>query len=353
MRKTIVLFGLLLAANGFAQTEVSAYIPGKSMDAVTYFLPKTIVEVEVETTNVKYTPGEFCKYADRYLRLSGISEKADEYWEIDKVAINPIGMPDPDNVFSVKLKDKTVAPLIELTDDGIIKSINKPTEKKVIPATLIQPAKKARINPRDFMTEEILMASSSAKMAELVAKEIYNIRESKNAITRGQADNMPKDGEAMRIVLANLDEQEQAMLELFTGVTEKETKKFTLRLVPNKDINKEVLFRFSRKLGVVANNDLGGAPIYVTLTDLKSVPAPDEKAKKEKRKVESIIYNVPGQAQLTIFNSTKKFFEGTIPVTQFGNQETLADNLFNKKSTTQVTFNPTTGGLMKIDRGAE
>lgn len=31
------------------------------------------------------------------------------------------------------------------------------------------------------MTEEILIAGSTAKMAELVAKEIYNIRESKTA----------------------------------------------------------------------------------------------------------------------------------------------------------------------------
>lgn len=47
------------------------------------------------------------------------------------------------------------------------------------------------------MTEEILIAGSTAKMAELVAKEIYNIRESKNSLTRGQADYMPKDGAAL------------------------------------------------------------------------------------------------------------------------------------------------------------
>ena len=32
------------------------------------------------------------------------------------------------------------------------------------------------------------------RQAELVAKEIYSIRESKNALLRGEADNMPKDG---------------------------------------------------------------------------------------------------------------------------------------------------------------
>lgn len=79
----------------------------------------------------------------------------------------------------------------------------------------MQPAttQKKKINPRDFLTEEILMAGSTAKMAELVAKEIYNIRESKNALVRGQADNMPKDGEQLKIMLANLEEQEAAMTE--------------------------------------------------------------------------------------------------------------------------------------------
>lgn len=61
-------------------------------------------------------------------------------------------------------------------------------------------------------------------MAELVAKEIYNIRESKNALVRGQADNMPKDGAQLKLMLDHLDEQEQAMTEMFSGVLNKEEK---------------------------------------------------------------------------------------------------------------------------------
>lgn len=353
MKKIIVLFSLLLSISGFAQTDVSVYIPGKSMDAVTYFLPKTVIEIEVEADKVIYIPGEFCKYAERYLRLTGISDQENSYWEIGKITVKPVGIPDPDNVFSVKLKDKTIAPLMELTEDGVIKSINKAIEKSKAKKITEAAPQKRKVNPRDFMTEEILMASSSAKMAELVAKEIYNIRESKNAIIRGQADNMPKDGEAMKLMLANLEEQENAMLKMFSGTTERETKTFILRLVPNKDLSKEVLFRFSKHLGVVANDDLGGAPVYVTLTNLNTTPAPDEKTKNEKKKLEGIIYNVPGKAQLKIFSGNKTYFDQTISVTQFGNQETLANDLFNKKATTQVTFDPVTGGLIKIERGNE
>ncbi len=193
------------------------------------------IEIEVKANKITYTPGEFSKYADRYLRLNKVSADPEEYWELTSVQVKPVGIPDKDNVYFVKMKDKTVAPLIELTEDGIIKSINVPIDKKAaIPAQSLVPAQKKKVNPRDFLTEEILMANSTAKMAELVAKEIYNIRESKNALVRGQADNMPKDGAQLKLMLDHLDEQEQAMTEMFSGVLNKEEKIYTIRLTPQR-----------------------------------------------------------------------------------------------------------------------
>ena len=72
-------------------------------------------------------------------------------------------MPNSETTYFVKLKDKTVAPLMELTEDGIVKTIKcslqqQQCSKKAAPApTVLQ--KKA--NPREFLTEEILMASSN------------------------------------------------------------------------------------------------------------------------------------------------------------------------------------------------
>lgn len=349
MRKTILLFGLLISAGCFAQTDVSAYMPGKSADGVTYALPKSVIEIEVNAIKTQYTPGEFCKYADRYLRLTGISDIAETNWKIGNIKVSSVGIPDPDNTYFIKLKDKTVAPFIGLTEAGLIESINVPAGKKAAPAQTAAPVAKKKLNPRDFMTEEILMASSSAKMAELVAKEIYNIRESKNAIVRGQADNMPKDGESLKLMLANLEEQEQAMLQMFTGVTDQEVKTFKLRVTPNGDIDRQVALRFSKKLGVVAGDDLAGAPIYISLTNLKTVALPDEKSKKDNKKIDGIIYNVPGQAQVTVFSNNEKFFEGELPIVQFGNQESLEKGLFNKNSTIQVLFYPETGAIKKVN----
>ena len=193
------------------------------------------------------------------------------------------------------------------------------------------------------------MASSAAKMAELVAKEIYNIRESKNALLRGQADNMPSDGAQLKIMLDNLNAQEEAMTQMFSGTCNKEERTFTVRLTPDKEFNNEVAFRFSKKLGVVANNDLAGTPFYISLKDLKSVKIPQEDDKK-KKDLDGIAYNVPGQAMVTLTDGKKKLYEGELPITQFGVIEYLAPVLFNKNSTIKVYFDPNTGGLLKVDR---
>ena len=47
---------------------------------------------------------------------------------------------------------------------------------------LLLPLSSQNSESREFLTEEILMASSTAKMAELVAKEIYNIREKQECL---------------------------------------------------------------------------------------------------------------------------------------------------------------------------
>lgn len=347
MKKLIILTGLLLSTSAYAQTEVTAGVTRGKDYGVTYALPKTAINIEVKVNKVTYTPGEFSKYADRYLRLTDVSGEPQEYWELVSVKAKSVGIPDSEHTYFVKLKDKTVAPLIELTEDGIVKSINVPlSPKKSAP---MQPAttQKKKINPRDFLTEEILMAGSTAKMAELVAKEIYNIRESKNALVRGQADNMPKDGEQLKIMLANLEEQEAAMTEMFSGTLNKDEKIFNIRLTPDKEMDNEVAFRFSKRLGVVASDDLAGEPYYISITDLKTPAIPEDDGKK---KVDGVAYNVPGRAHITLTGNNKKLFDGELPITQFGTIEYLAPVLFNKNSTVKVLFDTATGGLIKVDR---
>lgn len=347
MKKTITLFSAIAISTAlYAQTEVSQGVMRGKDFGVTYALPKTYVEVTATINKVKYTPGELAKYANRYLRLNNVSTEPAEYYELVSISANSVGVPDKDNVYFIKMKERTAAPLVELTDDGIIKSINLPissTDKEVAKT----PSPKSKeLNPQDFLTEEILMANSTAKVADLVAKEIYSIRESKNALVRGQADFMPKDGEQMRMMIETLDAQERALTQMFTGKYEVEELVQSNRVVPVDGMNKEVALRFSKKLGVVANDDLSGEPIYVSIQDLKSIEIPVD----DKKKVDGVAYNVPGKALITLTMNGKTLAKEEIPITQFGTVEYLAPVLFNKNSTIKVIFNPNTGALTKVDR---
>ena len=350
-RNIVWLSALLLATQAVAQTEVTAGVMRGKDYGVTYLLPKTEIELVISATKHTYTPGEFCKYAERYLRLNNVSAEAEEHWTLDNVEMRVVGVPDKEKVYFVKLKDKTVAPLMELTEDGVVRSINMPfsgAKSKTAAQKAAPTVQESSIDPRDFLTEEILMTSSSAKMAELIAKEIYSIRESKNALLRGEADNMPKDGAQLKLMIDNLTMQEQAMREMFSGKVKKESEIFTIRLTP-KEMKNEVAFRFSQKLGVVASNNLAGEPYYISIANLETpeIPAAEE----GKTKLEGVVYNVPGRAKITLSFQNKKLYDSELSVTQFGTTEFLAPILFNKTSTTKVLFDVNTGGLLKVDRG--
>ena len=238
---------------------------------------------------------------------------------------------------------------MELTENGIIKAINTtaPEEKRTPEKKITEKPK--RVDPRSYMTEEMLMAGSTNKMAELIAKEIYNIRESKNSLTRGQADYMPQDGAALKIMLSNLEEQEKALTEMFSGFTERTEKSFTFYIEPEQEIKDQVVFRFSKKLGIVKEDNLAGAPVYLSVTNKNTLPPANEEAK-AKKKSDGVIYNIPGKGNVIVKTTEKTWFNSELPITQFGETEVLLSNLFNKKVNTRVIFNPTTGGISKIDK---
>lgn len=348
MKKLIVIgSALLLTSAAWAQTQVTTGVMRGKEYGVTYMLPQTEIEFVLTLSKHTFTPGEFCKYADRYLRLKDVKAEAQTYWTVDAVTARGVGKPNKDKVYFVLLKDKTVAPLMELTTDGVVRSINLPMSGLAHETEPQSPtAQEPETDPRSYLTEEILMANSSAKMAELIAKEIYLIRESRNALLRGEADNSPKDGAQLKLMLDNLNRQEQAMTSLFAGKERIQTTTQTIRITPE-NMEQKVVFRFSKQLGLVDADDLAGEPYLLTIKDLGTPAVTGELPKKEP---EGVAYNVPGRARVTLTHNNRTCFDEELPVTQFGSVEYLAPVLFNKNTTTTVQFDTTTGGIIKVNR---
>ena len=351
MKRVLFLLITMATMSCYAQTEVSAFSTGAG-EGVTYYLPDTKIEITLNATCIKHIPGEFSRYAERYLRIKDAITKADSYWELDGATITRSGVPAPYKMFTIKLNNST-ASNIALDEQGVIAAINTTPQKHTEEAaeTYIS---NGHLDAGMYMTEEMLQATSTAKMAELTAREIYAIRESKLAITRGQAENMPNDGQAMQLVLNELDKQERALMEMFIGRTDTLKQVFRIGIMPTEkcDTTKAVLLRFSRKLGFVDKDNLAGEPVYYDLRDLKSVkrPTAEEAAKAKPIKKEGVCYNIPGKAEVVLYTRTRKLAKEEIPVAQLGTTEILSKSHFNKANTTKVLFDTTTGGIISIEK---
>ncbi len=356
-RFSTLIIALVLGATGaLAQTVISQYKPGVTSEGAVYYLPKTAIRITIQVEKTTYTPGEFCKYSEKYLRMKDVPSVAYTRYRLISVRQEPFAVADTSKCYAVKYDSRTSACNVRLSDDGILLAINENIKPQATAKVQAAPkVAKTAINPRKYMSEEILSAGSTSKMAELTAQEIYEIRESRGMLAKGQADFMPKDGEQLKLMLQELATQDQALTSMFTGVTLSDTTTHTFTYVADKPVKRDVLFRFSSDYGLVDNDDLSGTPYYIYIEDLKTVPEPAPAEPKKglklliKPQLSGVYVNVPGKMRSTIADAKAQIVANEFPAGQFGNVELLSGALFNKKYTTHLLLHPLTGAVDKLE----
>lgn len=354
LKITALIGTILISGQLMAQGISEPYQPGITRDAVSYWLPRTQLTVTVNARKESFVPGEFSRYAERYLRMSDVKDKATEVWQITGVTVSSSGIPDKGQLYTLAFPAKGGRPVFHLTANGILATVNAPYEPESdVPAPVQEQAKATPgINPLDYMTEEILMAGSTAKMAELTAKEIYSIRESRNSITRGQADFIPTDGESLKFMIESLNTQESALMSMFSGVSKSEEFTFSFDIDPDETISKQVLFRFSVKLGVLPADNLAGEPVWIDITDKsmlsKAAPAVEEGRSKKKTVAPMLYYRIPERAVIKVYNNRQVLALQDMQIAQLGNVEVISTSIMGKKSDTQIVFDTSTGNVISI-----
>lgn len=354
MKKILFSTALLAASTvaALAQTEVTLYRPGITSEGITYYLPATELVVTVQATRTDYFPGDFAAYASPLLRLNNVTGERRTEWRIDSVSLATVGVPDSARVFSIKLRRNTPAPLASLTANGILLSVNAQVPEPAALSPLPKPTTHTdSLAARDYLTETILASGSTQRMAQLTADEIYDIRESRSSLSKGQADFMPKDGQQLSTMLQSLNRQEQALLQLFKGTERTTTQSYRYRLLPRTlGSGKMVALRFSRWLGPLEADNLAGEPIYVQIEPAASLPAASSPDPKQKAKeMEDLRYVVPAMMNVSIVYKGRPLLSAQLPMAQFGYVEHLGNELLNKKMGTRVFLSPTTGALTKLE----
>ena len=318
--------------------------------ALNYYLPETTTEIEFVASKTTRKAGQYYQYARKYLGTTDVITENSETWTLEGATIATRGVVNTDARYQLTFKAGQT-PYIYINEDQCILSINAAPETAIIDTfPTVAPDIINDIDVTKALSEEILMSGSLAKMAEMAAKQIYRIRESRMDILTGEADNMPADGESMRIIMQQLDQQEQALTALFTGTTSVQYFTKRIQYTPQEDVNNLVVIRFSEHLGFVDANDLCGAPVYLTtsVTERGEYPI-DNKGVVKKVPKGAVAYNIPGKAKITLKFHNKTIAEKELSVAQLGVVFGLDPALLtHKKEPTYVVFNPTTGGIVQI-----
>lgn len=338
----------LLSAILLAAASMAAATAQNAPGGVTYFLPKTAVEIALRIEKTTYTPGRLAEYSEIYFKKAADTKPRVSY-RIVGVDFRPTAVPDSAKMFSVMIDKKHSIVSLDCDRNGVLMAINDKARPTAQPTAFKPAPKPAALNPEDYMSQDILSSGNLPTMARLVAQEIYDIRDSRNQLSRGEADFMPKDGEQLKLMLAQLNTQEQALTQVFQGTTERDTTEQVVTVIPTKGEKKMLAFRFSRHFGLTANDDLAGAPYYAVVDDehiIDELPATGD-GKKQKDDLQ-IGVSLPGKIKLSLTADGRTIAQYSTYAAQFGRVEMLSGALWGKKITSHIVLNPVTGNVVSL-----
>lgn len=286
--------------------------------------------------------------------VKGAITENSESWELTAVKVYPFGIPNKEEQYLIQCKVGTT-PFIFLSKEGLPLSINADPVLDSVNVTKPMARKSSPLDNNQYasvMSEELLMSGSTSRMAEVAAKQIYRIRESRVNLVTGEVDKLPADGESFKLVMTQLDEQEAALTALFMGTTQTETVVKHFTYVPTGDVKNDVIFRLSDFYGIVSKEDVSGAPVYlnVEITQKGELPV-DNKGKEKKMPKDGVAYCIPGKAEVSVTYNNKVYCKTQVQVAQFGVIFGLDPSLFtDKKSPSYVIFYPETGAIREIGK---
>lgn len=353
-KKFILPLFLILTSFVSAQKTVRVNAIKANDYGVVYSLPKTSFVIKLLVKKTTYQRGDFYPYAQRYLAVENPITENRVVHTLEDIEVTNVGIPDKSNSFMIEFRQKSLEPFVYLREDGLIAAVNTEPENEPKVETTVPAGETAIGNSRRYFSQETLMAGSTAKQAELVARQIFDLRRNRSDILSGEAANMPPDGNAYNVVMEEINRQEKALTELFSGSVQTEYFIVSYTIIPEKsNINGEVIARFSEKLGPVDADNLAGKPIYLSL--IRKNPEVqmqlDERELKrlEDKLASGLVYNIPGKGELTIEFDNKILKSFEVDVVQFGSQDVLAKRMFeNNKQPIKVFFYPELGAIKQI-----
>lgn len=341
----------LIALPTFSQQTKKLTAEKHNEYGLIYTLPVTSFRVEIVVVKETKVAGPFSKYAKIFTSESNVISKNEDKWYIEKVNVTPYGIPDPDNRYLMQLKAGSPT-FISVSEDNMLLSINKETQLPAKDTISITEIEGTPVNGKEyleFVNEDFISAQSSYKQAQILAEELMEIRDSKISLTRGTAENMPKDGRQLEIMLASLEKQENAFMNAFTGSSWIEREIRTFSFTPE-DAGRITLCGLNPTSGIVNANAPKSVPIYFNIEVVEEAKLPtDQRGEEKKLPKDAVMYCVPGTASISISYEGRILYEEDFSMSQFGMLFGLNPSVFtDKKEPSYAIFNSSTGALEEL-----
>ncbi len=355
-RFVFLLIGAIIWCAGQAQSVE------QGEPAMVYYSPKTLVNVEFTYTVETLEPGVFAAYAAQLLGIENAILTNQTTYQLQKAVIGSTTLTDYTRPHKI-VSDGTFPMLLSINEKGLLTGYNLPPYEKK------EARKHTNPDPRDKrpqksitppFTEEMTGAATTAAKAEIVAKQIFHLREMRTYLLNGEVEHEPADGEAMKQVLEDLTRQEEALMTLFTGRKSHCTRTKTAQITPVFDAEGEddiqmSYFFFSEENGFTDADNIDADTIGVQLNLHRlQLTQPAEEQKKNKKKnapeLSQLVYNLPGNAEIEVIYKQRKMAQQTMPVAQLGIDVPLAKELFKGSELPVIVISEKTGSILSVSK---
>jgi len=328
-------------------------------EGIFYFLPRTVINIEVIVEKTDIVKGPYAAYSSKYLGISNPIQENSTLYKLSDIQIKTLNEPDPEKIFFLvlpKSNNKKKQLMITLKENGIIESVNVRDDslsaqiQQLKTASLgddfsnqVEPFKmfvNDNIMERvdtifeyihlDTMTIEkkIYQKSTVEKSMEQKAKEaseyIIMINDLKMNLISGYQE-VDYNEETFRQMLYEMDKLIGEYTSLFIGKTITQTMTYNFTYTPESATKNHSIFLFN----IDKNTGLSDTEsskvdqnIYIelmpSLTTSKIAPFISNQASNTKHR-KGFYYNIPEKTKIILTKAKSNvIFESNIMINQFG-----------------------------------
>lgn len=321
---------------------------------VTYSLPSTTINLDVEAVQEKFYAGPYAKYAEKYLGIKA-RQKDETTFQLTQIKMTPLLEADQSRRYSLNVKKGEIdATFLKLSTAGLVSFADAtfgdesvwrfPTEAKGDFAgkgvssnltseatTLYKNSKTESSYNKVAVQQNMVVEKSMEQKAAETADMILKLRRQRLQIVTGDTD-ATYSGEAMGAAIEEITRLEKEYMTLFAGYSDFQTQKMRFEVVPDPSLESQmyVAFRLSDATGLVPADNLSGKPILMEIVTqaFAETEVPEEQSK-NKKEVEAY-YRIPAICTVKLMDGTSLLLQSRMPIYQLGRESSLPVNVILK-----------------------